>query len=191
MSTGIVGFFALGVFTWSFVEYVLHRWMGHDRRFRRTMFAKEHIRHHIEGNYFAPTWKKVVLAALLAALVLPLVALALGTGRGIALVTGFFLFYGVYEALHRLDHVHPGFGAYGRWQRRHHFYHHFENGKMNHGVTSPLWDILFGTYRKPDVIHVPDRLCMSWLRDPATGGVKSEHAATFTLAATAHTGNGG
>ncbi len=180
--SGVVGFFALGAFTWSFLEYVIHRWMGHDSRFRKSLFGKEHIRHHIEGDYFSPTWKKVILAAILAAVLSPIAALILGVEHGLAYVTGLLLFYGAYEALHRLDHVHPGFGAYGRWQRGHHFYHHFENARMNHGVTSPLWDIVFGTYRKPDVIHVPERLCMSWLRDPATGDVRPEHAARFVLA---------
>jgi len=188
MSVALVGFFAFGAFTWSFLEYVIHRWLGHDRRYRRSLFAKEHIRHHIEGDYFSPSWKKVILAVILAALLSPLAALILGTGKGLAYVAGLLLFYGVYEALHRLDHIHPGFGAYGRWQRGHHFYHHFENAKMNHGVTSPLWDIVFGTYRKPGVIHVPERLCMSWLRDPATGGVRREHAARFVLATTSREG---
>ena len=46
---------ACGVVTWTLLEYVIHRWMGHDRRFRRTPFGKEHLRHHVEGGYFAPT----------------------------------------------------------------------------------------------------------------------------------------
>ena len=32
----------LGVLSWTFLEYVIHRWMGHDRRFRRTPFGVEH-----------------------------------------------------------------------------------------------------------------------------------------------------
>ena len=181
MSIGLAGFFALGVLTWTFLEYVMHRWLGHDRRFRKGMFAAEHIRHHIEGDYFAPTWKKVVFAATGTALLAPLAVLALGAAHGLAYVAGLMLFYGAYEVLHRREHTHAGLGAYGRWARRHHFYHHFENARVNHGVTSPLWDIVFGTYRKPGVIHVPDRLCMAWLRDPETGRVRREHAAAFVL----------
>ena len=65
MSISVVGFALLGALTWSFLEYCIHRWLGHDRRFRKNVFAREHIRHHIEGNYFAPTWKKLVLTAAL------------------------------------------------------------------------------------------------------------------------------
>jgi 4-hydroxysphinganine ceramide fatty acyl 2-hydroxylase len=183
MSIDIAGFVALGVLTWTFLEYVMHRWLGHHRRFRWSLFAKEHVRHHIEGNYFAPSWIKAILGAVLGAVLAPLASLALGADRGLAYVAGLLLFYGAYEALHRRHHTHPGIGAYGRWARRHHFYHHFENARMNHGVTSPLWDIVFGTYRKPAVIHVPAHLCMSWLRDPETGRVRREHAATFVIQA--------
>lgn len=181
MSMGVVGFFVGGAFTWTLAEYVIHRWAGHDKRFRRNAFGREHIRHHIEGNYFSPTWKKVVLAVGLTALLSGPAALLLGPANGLAFVAGLMTFYGCYELLHRRDHTHPGIGAYGRWLRRHHFYHHFENARMNHGVTSPIWDLVFGTYRKPDVIHVPERLAMRWLRDPASGEVRREHRAVYVL----------
>ena len=99
-------------------------------------------------------------------------SLAVGWQLGTSVPLGVLAGYTFYEVLHRRIHVSAPWGAYGRWARRHHFYHHFENGKMNHGVTSPLWDLVFGTYRKPELIHVPKRLCMEWLRDPATGGAR-------------------
>ena len=84
----------------------------------------------------------------------------------------------------RREHTHPGFGAYGRWARRHHFYHHFINAKMNHGVTTPIWDLVFGTYRKADVvIEVPSKLAMPWLKDPSTGKAREEFATSFVIAA--------
>jgi sterol desaturase/sphingolipid hydroxylase (fatty acid hydroxylase superfamily) len=172
----------LGAVTWSFLEYCLHRWMGHDRRYRRTPFGQEHTRHHVEGNYFAPTWKKLVLAAAVAAVVGGPAYLAMGVGGG-AWVGGLLLAYGVYEVLHRREHTHPGFSAYGRWARRHHFHHHFVDGRTNHGVTSPLWDLVFGTYRRPTTIPVPEKLAMAWLVDPATGAVRAEHAAVYELRA--------
>lgn len=172
---------ALGIFTWTLLEYVIHRWMGHDRRFRKTPFGVEHIRHHIEGNYFAPTWKKAVAAAIFVAVLSgPAVAIA-GVAHGLAYVSGLVGFYGVYEWLHRREHTHAGVGPYGRWVRRHHFHHHFADGRTNHGVTSPLWDLVFGTYERPSVIRVPEKLCMAWLLDPDTGDVRAEHAASYQL----------
>jgi sterol desaturase/sphingolipid hydroxylase (fatty acid hydroxylase superfamily) len=171
----------LGVLSWTFLEYVIHRWMGHDRRFKKTPFGIEHVRHHIEGDYFAPTWKKLIAATIATALLSVPAVLLVGTASGLAYVLGLMAFYGVYEVSHRREHTHPGFGAYGRWARRHHFHHHFVDGRSNHGVTTPIWDVVFGTYQKPASIKVPQQLCMAWLRDPHTGGIRAEYADTFSL----------
>lgn len=162
-----------GAATWTLLEYLIHRWMGHDRRFRRTPFGVEHVRHHAEGNYFAPTWKKLIAAAV--------IGVAVGVPAGPAFAAGLIACYGLYEWLHRREHTHAGVGRYGRWARRHHFHHHFVDNRTNHGVTSPLWDHVFGTYARPTTIRVPPKLCMAWLLDPATGDVRAEHAATYQL----------
>jgi sterol desaturase/sphingolipid hydroxylase (fatty acid hydroxylase superfamily) len=173
---------ALGVLTWTLLEYVIHRWMGHDRRFRATPFGKEHVRHHVEGDYFAPTWKKVLAACVAAPILWAVVLRLAGAAPAAAYVAGLIAFYGVYEVHHRRDHTHPGFGAYGRWARKHHFHHHFVDARRNHGVTSPLWDFVFGTYEKPGKIEVPRKLRMAWLEDPSTGAVRADWADTFVLA---------
>ena len=170
----------LGAFTWTLLEYVIHRWLGHDRRFRNNPFAKEHIRHHAVGDYFAPSWKKLGAALLIGALVGPVAVLLAGTA-GLSFTLGLLGFYGVYEVLHRLMHVTAGIGPYARWARRHHFAHHFVDARLNHGVTSPLWDHVFGTYHKPAIITVPPKLCMRWLRDDATGQIRADWAQTFVL----------
>jgi len=178
---GVIAAVVCGIATWTLLEYMIHRWMGHDRRFRRTPFGIEHIRHHAEGNYFAPTWKKLIIAAVVGVgACYPAIAIA-GRTAGIAYVAGLICFYGVYEWLHRRDHTHAGIGPYARWQRKHHFHHHFVDPSTNHGVTTPLWDLVFGTYRTPTTIKVPPKLCMAWLLDPATGDVRAEHAATYQL----------
>ncbi|MFO0665860.1 MAG: sterol desaturase family protein [Polyangiaceae bacterium] len=170
-----------GALTWSFLEYLIHRFLGHYHR--RNPFAHEHIRHHAEGDYFAPTWKKLIAALGATAIMLPPAMLCLGPGNGGAYVAGFVGFYGVYELLHRREHTHAGIGAYGRWARRHHFTHHFTDARFNHGVTSPIWDFVFGTYKKPSVIVVPRKLCMTWLKDELTGDIKATFAANYRFPA--------
>jgi sterol desaturase/sphingolipid hydroxylase (fatty acid hydroxylase superfamily) len=171
----------LGAFTWTFLEYVIHRWLGHVKGAKKNPFGMEHVRHHIEGDYFAPSWKKGLVAALFTSILcVPAFALA-GRAIGGAYVLGLMGFYGAYEVLHRLEHVWAGIGPYARWARKHHFYHHFVDARMNHGVTSPIWDFVFGTYRKPGTITVPKKLCMAWLKDPETGDIRAQHAGTFVL----------
>ena len=53
-----------GLLGWSFLEYMIHRFLGHDPRTRPNPFATEHVRHHIEGGYFAPSWKKALTATV-------------------------------------------------------------------------------------------------------------------------------
>jgi len=172
----------LGIFTWSFLEYVLHRWLGHDRRFQPNAFAAEHLRHHAEGNYFAPSIKKAGAAvAVTAVLIGPALWLA-GPWHGVAYVVGFVGAYLGYEIFHRREHTHPGAFAWTRWLRAHHFHHHFADPKSNHGVTSPIWDLVFGTHRTAArTLRVPRKLAMPWLVDPRTGDVRPEHAGRYAL----------
>jgi len=182
MTAAVVIAIACGILTWSLLEYLIHRFMGHDRRFRRTPFGVEHLRHHIEGDYFAPTWKKLISAVVVTALLYVPATRIAGVVPGLAYLAGLMGFYAMYEWFHRREHTHPGIGRYGPWARRHHFRHHFVDARTNFGVTSPLWDVVFGTYRRPPaIIKVPPRLQMRWLVDPTTGDVYAAHAGGYAL----------
>ena len=177
----IVAVALAGAGSWTLVEYLLHRFCGHDRRTWPNAFATEHTRHHSEGDYFAPTLKKAMVAVVGVPTVTGIAALALGLRLGAIYGLAFMGMYVLYEVVHRRAHTHRGFGAYGRYLRRHHFYHHFNNPRANHGVTSPIWDIVFGTWQRPSHISVPAKLCMRWLVNPATGDVHADLAPHYAL----------
>lgn len=171
-----------GALTWSLLEYVIHRWMAHGRGFwRATPFGQEHTRHHAEGNYFAPSWKKAGTALLTMAFVAPLSIVLTNLVTGLVFASAFVFTYVAHEVHHRRIHTHASDSAYGRWARQHHLHHHFVDSRTNHGVTSPLWDFVFRTYRKPQTIPVPRRLCMKWLVDPRTGNVLDDYADMFVV----------
>lgn len=178
---GIGSAVVAGVATWSLAEYLLHRFLGHDKRTWPNPFATEHIRHHSQGDYFAPGYKKALAAAATLALVLPLAMALAGVALGGLYSGSFVAMYLTYEWFHYRAHTHAGLNAYGRFLRRHHFYHHFGNPKANHGVTSPLWDWLFGTLEPADRVRVPEKLAMVWLLDPATGDVRAQFANHYEL----------
>ena len=171
----------LGALTWTLAEYLLHRFLGHDKRTWPNLFATEHTRHHSQGDYFAPSWKKVVAALVVLAAITPLAWLAAGVRVGVTYSAAFVAMYLAYEVLHRRAHTHPGWGRYGRFVRRHHFFHHFGNTKLNHGVTSPLWDLLFATYAPSGHVRVPEKLAMVWLVDPQTAEVRREFSGVYEL----------
>lgn len=164
----ILIFFVAGVFTWTFLEYFLHRYLGHWKNGKND-FTKEHLRHHRETHYFAPAYKKAMAALFVLSALTLLLRFFIGWTAGFSFSLGLSMMYVVYEILHKRAHTHAPIGVYGRWLRKHHFYHHFKNPRMNHGVTSPLWDIVFGTNVNPDVVKVPTKLALKWLLDPVTG----------------------
>ncbi len=170
-----------GVVCWTLAEYGLHRVLGHDPRTRPNAFAAEHTRHHAEGGYFAPMWKKVLVALAVIPLAAAAAALVVGSVRGAVFGVSFAAMYAAYEAFHWLAHAHPGFTPYGRYLRRHHFHHHFENPRANHGVTSPVWDIVFGTFERPGLVRVPRKLAMPWLVEDGDGALPARLARHYAL----------
>jgi sterol desaturase/sphingolipid hydroxylase (fatty acid hydroxylase superfamily) len=185
----IAVFLLAGIATWSLLEYLLHRFAGHDRRLvGRNAFGREHSRHHAEGGYFAPSWKKVLAASGLATVV-GVLAGAWRSPNLLIFMGGLLGCYAVYEILHRRLHTHSPRNRYGAWARHHHFHHHFEDIRKNHGVTSPIWDLVFGTYARPTSVAVPERLAMPWLCD-AAGDVRPAYAASYSLRRR-HGGDGG
>lgn len=172
--------FAAGATTWLLAEYLIHRFVGHAPGARND-FSMEHRRHHAVGHYFAPARKKLLTVAPVVAAIGAGASLAVGPALGLAYTGGLAATYLLYEVLHRRLHTSPPRTAYGRWARRHHFHHHFEDPRSNHGVTTPLGDLFFATRARSARIRVPIRLAMPWLIDPQSGDVRAEHAADYEL----------
>ena len=58
---------------------------------------------------------------------------------------GFILGYILYDEIHYATHHAPM--KFGWWQKvkHHHVLHHYHDPEKGFGVSSPLWDIVFGT----------------------------------------------
>jgi sterol desaturase/sphingolipid hydroxylase (fatty acid hydroxylase superfamily) len=170
----------IAAWLWSFTEYAMHNWNGHLLK-GRTDFSREHLAHHTNPEYMAPDWKKAKAAIIVSALLTPAAIWLLGTVLGLIFSVSYIGAYLYYEALHLHAHKAGPKTRYGRWVRKHHFAHHFNSPKYNHGVTSPLWDWVFGTLKPVDKVRVPERAVMVWLCDPQTGEVYPEFANDYQL----------
>jgi sterol desaturase/sphingolipid hydroxylase (fatty acid hydroxylase superfamily) len=168
-----------GAFAWTLAEYGLHRWIFHELP-RPVLGAAEHRQHHARPDYFAPAWQKGLAALAVSAALLVGLSQVMAPTIGAAFTGGFIAMYLAYEVLHRRCHTHPPRGAYGRWRRRNHFAHHFTDPHRAHGVTTPLWDHVFGTTLAARRIEVPRALAMRWLVD-AEGRVRAPFAADYEL----------
>lgn len=173
--------FVGGLVLWTFLEYVLHRFAFHERKLGKRA-AREHLRHHAKPDYFATWMHKLTLAV-------PILGALGGGGYLLAGVGGLGLVFGtvcgwqMYEVIHRGTHVRAPFGRYGEWARAHHLHHHFQSPKMNHGVTTPVWDWVFGTLEKPQSIRVPRKHvhAFAWLLDDEGVEVHERYRALYSL----------
>ncbi len=170
---------ALGAATWTLAEYGLHRFVFHGASAARPG-AREHRRHHAEPDYFAPAWQKALAALAVTAVLAPVATLAVGPRLALAFTGSFIAMYLLYEWLHRRAHTHAPRGPYGRWRRRNHFAHHFQDPRRAQGVTSPFWDLVFGTTLPRKRVRVPRRFAMSWLVN-AEGQLRPEYASDYEL----------
>ena len=174
---GYILAFSAGVLAWTFTEYAVHRFDGHGFR----VLIPNHIRHHADPVDYEVLHTPVRTIVLVMALWTLLGWATAGALLGVTFSSGFVVGYRYYEWLHDRLHDSPPRNVYGSWARRHHFHHHFQNPKKNHGVTTPLWDVLFGTYqvvRSP--IRVPRAMAMPWLLD-TVGQVRGQHTSTYCL----------
>lgn len=178
-ATLVAGGFAL----WSLGEYLMHRFGMHELR-GKGLASREHLRHHAERDSILESWYFAWAGVIGVG-----VALAINTAKllgpvGVCLGAGWVAAYGVYDWIHWRAHRRPIANAYERFVRRHHFHHHFGHPMANHGVTTPLWDMVFGTYERVDgPLRVPRRLAMVWLTDEE-GNVRPEYATDFVLVGT-------
>jgi dihydroceramide fatty acyl 2-hydroxylase len=148
---GAVGLFLAGVLAWTLLEYVLHRWVFHfvpDPRseLQRDLAFLIHGVHH-DWPYDADRLVMPPVVAVLLALLIgfPMRLLAgptLFPGLFAGLVAGYLWYDLTHYAVHHMkQHT-----AFGKLQRRNHLVHHFAQPDARYGVTTPLWDLCFGTY---------------------------------------------
>lgn len=154
--------FILGVILWTFLEYVLHRFLGHEHK-GKNFFKDEHQMHHRKVHYFAPGYKKAGAAITVAISLFATLNLILDWTNALAFVIGLMGMYGLYEYVHTRYHRKGPVARIFIILRKHHFYHHFHQPKLNHGVTTRFWDRVFGTFHRVETVTVPRKMTMDWL----------------------------
>ena len=148
----VLGLGLSGLFGWTLLEYLLHRFLFHfpvrpGSELQRDLFFLIHGVHH-DYPYDADRLVMPPIASLFIALVLaPPLFLALVRVHFPAAFAGLVAGYLWYDLTHYAVHHWRPRTALGRWQRRNHMVHHFQGEPILFGVTSPLWDRVFGTYR--------------------------------------------
>lgn len=138
-----------GFVLWTFSEYVLHRFFFHlstHTPLRAVIQKYAHGLHHDHPTekyrLVAPPAMSLSIGIVLYA---GLMALLPAHLEGV-IFAGLLLGYLNYEWTHYSTHHVTQQTGWGRYLRKLHMLHHFKYPDKLFGVSSPLWDVVFGTY---------------------------------------------
>lgn len=143
------GVFVAGLFAWTFAEYVLHRYVFHwykDTPFGRRVHFLLHGVHHDFPNDGDRLVMPLLTSLPLAVIFYSLFYFAFGGARlAEPFFAGFALGYLAYDGTHYAVHHFKQTTRIGRFVKRHHMLHHHADHDGGFGVSSPIWDYVFGT----------------------------------------------
>lgn len=142
-----VGIFVGGMLFWTLTEYILHRFAFHydpktdrGRRINYVLHGNHHEYPRDRERLFMPAAPSLIIASLFFALFY----LVLGK-MAFPFFPGFMFGYLIYGSMHYAIHAwNPPF----KWMKplwRNHHLHHYKHGDLGFGVSSTMWDHVFGT----------------------------------------------
>jgi dihydroceramide fatty acyl 2-hydroxylase len=144
-----LGLGCFGLFLWTLAEYVLHRYVFHwinDTSFGRRVHFLLHGVHHDfpqdKDRLVMPVGASTPIAVVTYGL---FYLICQGFTYSEPLFVGFGLGYLVYDGSHFAIHHFNFKASFFRRLKRHHMLHHHADHSGGFGVSSPLWDLVFGT----------------------------------------------
>jgi sterol desaturase/sphingolipid hydroxylase (fatty acid hydroxylase superfamily) len=149
----ILGLFVFGVLVWTFLEYMLHRFVFHyqpkstwGKRFHFILHGVHHDYPNDATRLVMPPGISIPLAVIFYAIFLAVFGAALTP----AIFTGMIFGYLCYDMLHYATHHFSMKKGVWAWLKKHHMRHHYGDDHTGYGVSTPLWDFVFGTYKAPE-----------------------------------------
>lgn len=141
-----------GTLTWTLTEYCLHRWVFHWGE-NGTKFAKRvhfflHGVHHDFPNDKTRLVMPLGASIPMAVLFYGIFGVGFGPYLGEPLYIGMGIGYLFYDGTHYAVHHFKQSTRIGKWLRKHHMVHHFADHEGGFGVSTPIWDFVFGTMPK-------------------------------------------
>ncbi|MDR3694003.1 sterol desaturase family protein [Mucilaginibacter sp.] len=141
--------FALGLFVWTLVEYIMHRFVFHYAPADKPWAQRIHfIFHGVHHDYPSDAMRLVLPPSVsipLAALFYFLFNAILPANDIWGFFPGFILGYLFYDITHYAIHHFNFKGNVWKKIKQHHMLHHYQDPDKGYGVSSPLWDKVFGS----------------------------------------------
>ncbi len=145
--------FLVGLFFWTFIEYNIHRFFFHfhpqggiQERIVFLFHGVHHAQPKLKTRLVMPPAVSIPLFLFFFAIFFGVFTLALGLPQWVGpLTAGFSLGYLTYDLMHYATHHFPMRWGVFRYLKRHHMLHHYKTPDQRFGVSSPLWDWVYGT----------------------------------------------
>ncbi len=140
--------FVTGWFAWTLTEYVLHRFVFHFTprgEWQQRIFYLFHGIHHDYPNDSRRLVMPPVVSIPLAVIFYALFNWLLGKPQVAPFFAGFVFGYLCYDMIHYAVHHWPLNHGVALYLRQYHIRHHFQDSERSYGVSSPIWDYVFGT----------------------------------------------
>jgi sterol desaturase/sphingolipid hydroxylase (fatty acid hydroxylase superfamily) len=138
----MIGFALSGLFIWTLLEYVLHRFVLHGLEPFKTLHALHHLRP--RALIFAPT---LLSGTLIGLLIFTPTFLMSSVAGATALTVGLLIGYLGYALTHHAIHHWTARVGWMRTRKLIHARHHSQRVTAHFGVTSTFWDRVFGSHR--------------------------------------------
>ena len=147
-----LAFFALGLLTFTFVEYMMHKHFFHmepDTPLKDKLQYNVHGVHHDYPKDKDRLAMPPFVSAAYAAILYLLFTLLMGD-FALYFLPGFLLGYAGYLGVHYVVHVYNQPKNFFKVLWVNHAIHHYKDPDAAFGVSSPLWDYLLGTLPKKE-----------------------------------------
>jgi 4-hydroxysphinganine ceramide fatty acyl 2-hydroxylase len=139
--------FISGIFVWTFVEYIMHRFVFHYAPANKPWAQRIHFIFHGVHHDYPSDAKRLVLppsvSIPLATIFYFLFSTILSVNYVFGFFPGFILGYLFYDLSHYAIHHFNFKGAVWKKIKQHHMLHHYQDPDKGYGVSSPLWDKIF------------------------------------------------
>jgi sterol desaturase/sphingolipid hydroxylase (fatty acid hydroxylase superfamily) len=145
-----VGMFLFGALAFTWVEYMVHKHIFHMKTYNKWREKFQYTVHGVHHEF--PKDKErlampPLLSITIATLLLLFFRLVLGD-MVFSFLPGFLVGYAYYLAVHYIVHVHQPPKNFLKILWINHAIHHYKHGEYVFGVSSPLWDYIYGTMRE-------------------------------------------
>jgi sterol desaturase/sphingolipid hydroxylase (fatty acid hydroxylase superfamily) len=137
-----------GLITWTLMEYLVHRFAFHfpakSSFGKRLVYLYHGVHHDVpddKGRLVMPPLGAVIIMAILWVLFALLIPAPWFEPFFAFFIVGYIIYDYIHYATHHLRIRHRLLKSL----TRHHMQHHFTSEKSKFGISSPLWDWVFGT----------------------------------------------